>query len=355
MRNKILGLIAVLIAGFMTLTVNVSAAVVEAEENLIVRDSYNSSKFLFGNDVDVNANIDGIAFVAGNKVTTSAQNDYGFYAGNIVAISDNVLKDLFVAGNQILFSEDTIIGRDAYVAGNIISIAGSIGGTLRVSANTLYLTGVTINGNVYSAAEKIIMDETTVINGKFSYYKDTVVEGLDKATISETVKKDAELSTVESSNGYTVLNVIFSIAAGLIVLLALFAVVPSSKDRLDVKLSSGSVLKTIGIGFVALVIIPVLTIFGICIEVLMPLALIVLAVYVVALYLSFLFSGYVLGNAICKKFNNSNIYLAMLVGVIIVKLLGLIPVVGIWFDILFLLYGLGLSVNAIKQPKTIKK
>jgi hypothetical protein len=82
--------------------------------------------------------------------------------------------------------------------------------------------------------------------------------------------------------------------------------------------------------------------------VLTPIALITLALFVIAIYLSTLLSSYIIGNLInTKLFKNDNVYLSLVIGIILIKLVKLIPILGGWIAALALFYGMGLIYKYI--------
>ena len=80
----------------------------------------------------------------------------------------------------------------------------------------------------------------------------------------------------------------------------------------------------------------------------MPLVLITLMIYFTSIYLSTLLSGYVIGNILNKKvFKNNNIYLALIIGIIIVRIVKYIPFIGGLLLAILLSFGMGLIYKYI--------
>ena len=346
MKKKLFSLLSALVISFFTIS-NVQAVEVAKAGDVVTEEGvYSSTRFVAGNKVTNKANIDGISFVAGNEVTLEGSSEYGFYAGNILNISENIQKDLFVAGNSITINSNAIIGRDAYIAGNTVVIKSNITRDLRAAGTVVDLSGITIGGDVYIDSDEIILDANTVIAGKLSYLKDTSVSGLNNAKVGSVDVRENEYDFKTKAIDFVV-----SIVSAFVVLVVLFYLIPSSREKLNnLELSFGSIAKTSGIGLLALIVVPILSIIILSTGYLFPIAFISLAVYGICLYLAFLASYYVVGNKILSKlFNNDNKYLAILCGVVVVKLIGLIPYIGGFVSIVSLVYGLGLIYKFIKS------
>ena len=349
MKKKILSLFTILFASVFMFS-NVSALeLTQTGENVLQEGDYNSLRLVAGNTVTSSANIDGLSLIAGNTITANGHVTYGLYAGNTLTINEYVDKDLFVAGNGITIGENATITRDAFVAGNSVTINTNIGRDLRAGASRINISGITINGDAYLDAEEIIMNEDTIINGELTYLEKAKVTGLKEATIGSVETTKLPEVKIEVNPMNNIYNFIFTIVAAYIVMLVLFYLLPTSKERIDkVELKVSPIFKTIGIGLLVLIVVPLATLIAMFTGVLTPIALITAAIYVIAIYLSTLLTAYVIGNLINDKlFKNSSIHLSLIIGIVLLKLLKLIPVVGGWIYALAMFYGLGLIYKYI--------
>jgi len=357
MKKKILSLFSIFLTMFFAISNVYALEVAEAGDTITEEGTYDSLRFVAGNKVTSKATIDGISFVAGNDIYLEGSSTYGVYAGNTITISGNIEKDLLVAGNKIVIESDTVIGRDAYLAGNQIIIKTNIPRDLRAGGSTIDLSGITIGGDAYLGAERVILDENTIITGKLTYYEDANITGLDKATIGEVITKHTDKVVIEYDIKDRIYAFFVSVIAGLITMLCVLYLLPKTKDKLDkLDLSFGIIAKTTCIGFAVLVIIPIVSLFAMFTGILTPISLIVLAIYFVSIYLATLLVCYVVGNAITSKlFKKENMYLTLLIGIIIIKLAKIIPIIGGYIGALVLFYGLGIIYEMIKTATTKNK
>ena len=349
MKKKILSLFSILIISMFMVT-NVSALeLTQAGDDVIQEGDYNSLRLAAGKNVTSTANIDGISLIAGNNITVNGHVSYGFYAGNSITINESVDKDMFAAGNLITIGNDAIIGRDAFIAGNKIIINSNIGRDLRAGGSSINISGITINGDAYLDAEEIILNEDTVINGKLTYLESAKVTGLEEAKIgSINITRLPEVK-IEVNPMQNIYNFIFTIIAAYIVMLVLFYLLPTSKERIDkVELKASPIFKNIGIGLLVLIVVPLASVIAMFTGVLTPIALITIVIYAIAIYLSTLLTSYVIGNLISDKlFKNNNVHLALILGIVLLKLVKLIPILGGWINAFAMFYGLGLIYKYI--------
>ena len=337
---------------FLTIPLLVNATAFEAGNELNVKGDFNSTKFIAGNNVTTKANIDGIAFVAGNNITANGKISYGFLAGNSILIEGEVEKDLFAAGSTITIEDSAKLPRDVYIAADKVIIKTNIGRDLNIGASSVDLSGITINGNATIYAEHITLDKNTIIKGTLKYYEDAKVENLDKAQIENT-KKVANVK-VEKTTFSKVMDKITSIVSSYIALLVILLLIPKFKKKIDKeKFDAATIAKTSLLGLATLVVIPVICIIGMITLFLLPLSFILLVLYIIAIYLSSLIAYYMYGKKIYSLTGKkSNLYLELLIGIVLFKLITMIPYIGGLVLFISLIYGMGLILNSVKDlPK----
>ena len=327
----------------------------KAGDSVLEEGEYNSVRFIAGNNVINKANIDGISFIAGNEITTEGVSNYGIYAGNNINIKEKIMEDLFIAGNKINLYEEATIGRDVFIAGSNVNIMTNIARDLRVGANRINISGITIEGDAYLYADNITLDENTVINGKLTYQEGTKISGLDLAKVGEVVTTKKVEIEVKKPHISPIKNIILSICAGIITMLILFYMLPKTEEKLThVELKIEPIIKTVCIGFLILILIPITFIITVFTNILTPFALILACIYGISIYLGPLLSGYIIGYLLTKIFiKKDNKYLSLLIGITLVKLVKLIPYIGSFIGVICLLYGMGLITKYLKQ-KNVK-
>lgn len=343
MKKKFLGLFLVLCVALFANSYAYALEVAEVGDTVISEGEYDATRFIAGNKVTDTSKVDGLSLIAGNEIILEGTTTYGLYAGNSLNLKGIIEKDLFIAGNAINILEDANVGRDAYVAGNAIKISATIGRNLNVGGMSVNLAGAKINGDVYIGADAIALDETTEITGKLTYNEDARVSGLDEAIVGsvETTKARKDVKVKKTNPVY---DFIISSVAAYVVMLVFLLLLPRAQEKIDnLTYDSNHMFKYLATGLGVLFIVPIIAILGVFTVVLTPISIITLLVYGVSIYLAYLTSYYVVGHLITTKLiKKESMYLALAIGIVVVKLLLLIPIVGEFASIICLLYGLGL-------------
>ena len=349
MKNKFLKLISLFFIAFIFIESVSANEIAKVDNEVLEEGNYDSLRLIAGNMVKSRAIIDGLSFAAGNNVDLEGSATYGFYAGNKITVKGKVEKDIFAAGNEIIIDDSAVILRDAYFAGNSVVVNANIARDLRVGSRVVNLSGVTIGRDAYIDAEEIILDSDTVIEGVLSYSENAKIEGLEYAKVGTVEKRKIREITVKVDLKDVIYNLIVSIIASFIVMTIVFYLLPNTKERLNkTELNFGNILKYSGIGLLMLVIIPLACIIGLFTGVLVPLSLITMAIYVISIYLSKIAIAYIIGSLINTKiFKNDNTYLSLAIGLVILKSLILIPIIGGYISFISMIYGLGLICNYI--------
>ena len=349
--NKLLFALVLLLLPFMVLA-GPARKVVEADESVKTEGSYDSSRFMFGNNVSNNSRIDGIGFLAGNSINSRGTVTYGVYAGNVITISDEIEKDLFAAGNEITITEDAVVPRDAYIAGNSVTIYTEIGRDLYVGAETVDLRGVTVKGDVYISASKIKLDENTAIAGTFTYEEDSKVDGLKDAQIDETkVVKVDKVEFKKAEKKSEIISTLIGVAVAFVTMLVIFLLFPKFRKAIEKTDDDLGTVALSALGGLALTIcIPVLAVIAMLSVVLIPISLMVLAGYIASLYLASLVTYYLVGHALYGKISKKPLWvLELLIGIVLFKALSFIPVAGGIITFLCFLYGMGKLFSLLKN------
>lgn len=355
---KKLGLFLLAVLVFFTINTNVQAkeSFYQADNNLSVGETFDSSVFFAGETVFSKSQVKGISFLAGNSVEVSGNTDYGVLAGNTVKITGTVNNDLFAAGSTISISSSAKVTRDSYLAAASVDInEATFGGDLRITAETVKLNNITISGNIYISATNIELGENVIIIGTLSYNENATIAGVQNNKIGHT--KTYEEVTMQSETYMSkVKGMLFGIVSGFIVLVIMFLTFPKLFEKIDGKIKenkAGNYFSKIGIGFVGIFMIPIIAIVSICTVIGIPVGLVLLALYAVSLYFGTLITAYVLGNKVntlmFKK--EYNFYAAAFTGLIIIKLLGLIPIISGIVGLFSVLFGLGIIICLFSKNK----
>lgn len=364
MKKKVLLLLVLLMMPIFVLhaeddVVTFEDDVVSYEDDILIapspiqNDTTEGSQFMAGTSVAPDGTINGILFAAGESLSISGYNEYGLYAGNRVIVNANIGKDLFVAGNIVSMSTNANIARDLYVAANAVTINGNIGGKVKAAANSIVISDAYINGDVVLSANSIVLGDNITINGNISYNKDATVEGLNKLD-SNKVSTYEEIKGIEyeRTTKDILVSKISSICSLIILALVINALFPKIYKSIDKKITTKKVFSNMGIGFIALIAIPIASVIAMLTGIGVGVGLLALAVYIICLFLCILIPMVLIGNIIVTKVFKlkDKTYLSILFGVLVVELFSMIPLIGGLCYFLLMLIGLG-YIKELMFPK----
>ncbi len=326
----------------------------KAGENIKIEEELDGTAFIAGDKVDLNNKINGIGFVASSELNINFEQDYIFGAGSTINIKDNIAKDAFILGEKILIDENVILGRDAYIFTDTLTIKGTINRNLYIYGTTVNIEG-TINGNIIVSALELNIDKNAKVIGTLKYNEDASIEGL---------RKDIETKTYKiSTNNITFKEYITNFISSYIhiTLLAIVLVFiceslfkKSLKETEDI--NTKKVATLCGKGFLILIGVPIIAMMLLFSGAFVSVGVIGAILYGILMYISNIFTAYFLANILDKKIfkKNMNSYLLMIIGLFIIYLLGMIPLIGGLISFISMLLGIGIAGNMLLDIKKIK-
>jgi hypothetical protein len=326
-----------------------------------------------GGEVNLTDEIGGDAFLAGGRVSTAAvvKGDL-IAAGGEVSIGGGVGDDLYVAGGQV--QVDAIVPGNARVAGGDVTIgpatviAGALsttGGRVRFEGNahqylhasggSVHIDGV-VQGDAEVEAEEITIGPNTRITGRLvarSPREPVVPAGAqiaggveyEPSEVGHFISADRiDAGSVEHGLGS------FFWMLGVFVAGALFMLAFPAYSTRAAKWIGQEPLRSLGLGFVILVSLPVLVVLLLLTIVGIPLALIVLLLYLLLLFLGWVTAAMFVGQKLLGFLRSdapettARRLLALLAAVLALWLVGFVPVIGSWVKFAALLLGIGALV-----------
>lgn len=303
---------------------------------------------LAGNVYEGTQSTQGLLFALGNITNFSTTSEYAFFAGNSITVSAHVAKDLFVAGNTITIEANAELGRDVYLTGNLVTVQANVPGDLSVAGNRIILSDISITGNLNINAETIVIEGTVEVGGKFVVNSNATVFNLESLTYEDIEEYENYTITV------TTVDIMVSVIMGIIGLFVAFvitlAVFPGINKKVEKETTLAQSGKDLFIGLMALLVIPFICIV-LLISLIGSLAGIILAlVFIIMLVLAQAFAGLWLGKLIIEKcfHGQMNGYLESLIGIILIKVLGMIPYFGTLISFISVVMGFGLLLQCLR-------
>lgn len=342
-----------------------------------VTHRFGSDYFGAGGALHLTESVTGDAFVAGGHVNTASdvQGDL-VAAGGEVSVGGAVGDDLYAAGGDVQL--DAIVAGNARLAGGDVTVgpATVVHGALTLSGGRIRFDGVahdylqatggeftidgTVHGDVEVRADDVRIGPATRIDGKLTVHGDrapVVPEGAEIRGGVEFHEADLKLhfddgegeSRVHAAaRGVgSVLWILGVFVTGVLFTLAFPAYSARAADWIG-----REPLRSLGLGFVILVCLPVLTLLLVITIVGIPLALILAFAYLLLLFLGWVTAALFLGRKGLELLSAGRQQPvgtawrigALLAAVIVLWLLGQVPIVGGWVTFAALVLGIGALV-----------
>jgi hypothetical protein len=283
-------------------------------------------------------------------------------AGANVEIAGQLKKGLKAFGASIGIP-GTVSG-EVYSAGANIDLSGTFGSKVTAFGANVVLSG-TFDQDVEVASARLTLMPTTIIRANLTYSA-AVLEKQEGSQVLGTVTERQEPMKREkvdewrekgerAAKGAGIAFWFISTIALVLVGLIISAVFPGQTDRV-VEAISQSPWKSIGLGLVFLVVVPVAIVIALVTVVGIPAAIIAGFLYAIIVYISRIYIGVWIGRkaiGALKRKQITSLFWPVVVGVTIIALIGLIPFIGWIFKLFFLLISLGaLSLAALRTTET---
>ena len=334
----------------------------------------NDDLFAGGQNVDVNGHIRGdliisgmsgtldgevdgsvMAFVYHFKMSGHCRNSVRAFARRI-DVDGHIERNLMVFGEEVILGEQGWVEKDVHVGANKILIQGRIGGKLEGGGGEVYISGQ-IDEDVRIEARSVVIQPTAIIGGNLT----TVGEKEPKIEPGAQILglTSHSLPQKKEGGGYSFGDFLGDrwsfLALALIggILLALFR----GFTREVTGYIQTHLLKSLGLGFVFFVCLPIAALISVITLVGIPVGLTVLAGWLLLFYLSKVFAAIIIGEWTFRRLRRGRmpgLFWSLLVGLVIIILVLKIPYVWlvVKLAIIFLAFGGFFSAAAHRYAQT---
>jgi len=305
-----------------------------------------------GNIVNIESEIDGDLIIFGGDITIGGKVSGNVYAfGETLTITGEPQKDVFVFGNSILIDKGSVLNRDAFLFAKSAKVYGDIKRDANIFAGNFSLTG-RIERNLYANSNDIRISKNSVVAGNFNYEStnDAFIE--TGATINGATQKQVPSPTVVKAKTFIdyALDIMFTLGVALVFWAFLLLIAPKLTGKFALLLENNPG-KSAGFGAIALFTVLIVSIILMFTVIGIPLGIILLSVYAIMMYLAFYMSAGAFGIIIFKYiFKLGDLHKNLwyvLAGVLITKLLSMVPIIGWIFSLAATIFGFGLLVLLI--------
>ena len=316
-------------------------------ETVEISGTINGDLYASGGQVVIDGRVNGDVLVAGGRVRLSGTVSQNVRAaGGQVAIAGNVGRNLTVAGGNVEIASSAVVRGGVVAAGGSIDLAAPIGGAAKIAAGTLIIAN-RIAGDVEAAVGTLRIASRAEIDGNVSYWSGREAAVSEGARIKGKIVRNVprERPRFVPWLVFVSINFVCTLILGLL----------SARFLPRYHQSAITTLRerpwaSLGVGFIAVVALPVVCALLFATALAIPLALILLVAFFILLYWSRIYAIGRIGESILARLRPaSSRAAAFVLGLFVYYILATIPVVG-WLVVpLVILFGLGAELIARKQ------
>lgn len=315
--------------GSVQLSVDVEGDIVVAGGILRIANSVSADVLAAGGVINITAN-------TGDDIRA---------AGGLVSIIGNVGNDVAAAGGLVTLESTSTVGGQAWLAGGIVTMAGSVTQDLKATGGRVILTG-TVYGDVEIHADSIEIEPDAVIKGKLIYSAPREVVIPEGAVIEGVVeRRQFDPGNIETWGEAFAGSLKFYLSLALSAIL-IFLLHPRFATNVVERLGEAP-FESLALGFLGLVVTPILAILLLVSVLGVPLGLIALTVYLAMLVGSLLIAVTWIGDAgfrllgqMPEKSKWTRVW-SIIVGSAVLMLIDFVPYIGGWVFFIVLLLGIG--------------
>lgn len=304
----------------VTISGKVNGDVYAFGEKVVIDGEVNGDVIAAGGTLEIPGRVAGDARVAGGQITIDGLIEGSLTAGggNIIIVDDAAIGKSIVVGAGSLKVDGTV-GRGATIGAGDATLNSRIGGSVTAGVGTISVGNrAEINGDLnYWSESDATIDSAAVISGVTSKHARPVKDGDARAE-----------GIAKALSGFWLVWSIASLISGVILGLALIKLAPNFTQDVLAKYQSKP-WASLGIGFLSIILAPILFILLLVTLVGIPFALMLLFGLVILCILVKVFVALYIGRFIQDKMKLSRSDLmALIVGLVVWAVISRVPVVG---------------------------
>ncbi|MGH8546273.1 MAG: hypothetical protein ACREX3_22150, partial [Gammaproteobacteria bacterium] len=296
-----------------------------------ISGTINGDLYASGGQVVIDGRVNGDVLVAGGRVSLSgtvSQDVRG--AGGHVTITGNVGRNLTVAAGNVELARSAVVRGGLVAAGGSVDLSAPVGGAAKIAAGTLIVSN-RVGGDIDAAVGTLRITSRADIQGNVNYWSGQEAAVSEGARIGGKIVRNVPPERPRlfpaAITAWLVLvsaNFISTLILGLLSvrLLPRFhqSVVSTLRER---------PWASLGTGFVAAVVLPVVCALLFVTVMAIPLALLLLTAFFILLYWARIFAISRIGEAILGRLRpNSGPAFAFILGLFVYYILAIIPFIG---------------------------
>lgn len=332
-----------------------------------------------GEMVEISGTVEGDLYVFGGSVLIDGEvKGDVIAAAGMVSVSGRVGQDIRIAGGQITISGDvngnsTLVGGDIFIAdsakinGGLVVVTGNALIESSVSKNIKALAGnITftdrIEGSVEAGVGNMRFTSSSSVGGNIKYWSDeeasidagaTISGIIERSDIPEELKPPTEREIGQAFKTVAAFVKLSSFLTSILIGLLIIHFLPRYSHNAS-KLIADKFWRSVGVGLVAAVLVPLVAIIFASTLVGIPVSIALFALFILYVYLARIYAMLAFGKKLIEitgvKLDKPGYVYS--VGVVSYFLLTLVPIVGGVLKILVVTAGLGAALVNEKNTYT---
>ncbi|MFB0556318.1 MAG: hypothetical protein ACETVW_00450 [Dehalococcoidia bacterium] len=327
---------------------------------VIIDGTINGDLWAAGSTITVNGVVNGSVMAAGRTVNINGDVGHAVRAGGeTIIINGDVSGDVMVGGGDVNVASTAKIGGDLLFGAGIARIDGLIEGDIKGGGSEVTISNG-VKGNIALKVESLIILPTANIQGDLTYtceeeadiQSGAQIGGMTTHNLPEVKEKRAKPFpfVLFSGIGGKVTGFLMALIAGLVIILLAPRRLTSIAESIRSRPGASA-----GWGALILFVTPIVAII-VCITIIgIPMGLIALALWGIAIYLAQIPVGLFIGRWIIGHFRGVEgkaiMVGALALGLVILRLLRLIPYLGFFIGLAAILFGLGAVVVSERKRR----
>jgi hypothetical protein len=263
-------------------------------------------------------------------------------AGGNVTVNGPVAQDIVVTAGMIDVGSGATIGRDLVVGGGTATVSAPIARRVQMSAGNLTLRN-RVGGDVRGRVDHLKLDGAQ-IGGNLDYTSNNQVEKVNGARVAGTATRHTPTDRGGGvGNGF--LGWLRALIGIFVLGLLLIFLLPGLSTR-AIDIERAQPWASLGIGAAILVITPIVALIVFIIGIFIGgwwLGLLLIPIWILALAIGYAISGFLLGRLIFARLGWGRYHdaFALLGGLFVLTVVGLIPVIGWLIGLAAVILGAG--------------
>ena len=321
-------------AGTISISGTVNGNVIAGGGTITVSGNITRDLILGGGTINVTGRVGGSIIAAGGNLT----------------LNGSVAQDIVVTGGMIDIGSGATIGRDLVVAGGTATVSAPVARRVQMGSGSLTLRN-RVGADVRGRVDHLKLDGAQIA-GNLDYTSNNEVEKVNGATVTGTTTRHTPADQGGGArNGFVVwLQGLIGIAAlGLILIFLL----PGWSSR-AIDTERAQPWASLGIGAAIVVITPIVALIVFIVGIFLGfwwLGLLLIPLWILALAIGYVVSGFLLGRLIFAQLGWGRYHdaLALLAGLFVLAVIGVIPVIGWLVGLVALILGAGALALVVTQ------